>query len=513
MGFDPVTAQQAAAQAKDYAGRPLKSFLAYRDLPSIIGHYDSSVLTGADGATVEVWPDVSGQGQDLQQTTSVNRPTLATYNGKKIAHCAGAVKIIRPTSTNNTWPPRGTSFAQPITHIVLCRTASSVSANRCIVAGNAATSVSLRVNSNNIVSLDAGGASITGGPNVADDQWHVLAAVAGTTYAAAYVDGFAVASASAQTGTNALGGYALGSLADTGGQPYTGDIAEVLTFQGALTSRQILNVTKALAAKWGITLTVPAKNEGVTYKQTTSGNGQSVRVWYPGTPKVANGKTPLLLWSHQAGLGAAAEQVIPGNFAYHLAHAAVNEGWIFAASNQHSATADQWGNDTAVADNLDLYNLVNGVLPVGPVVLIGASMGGLSTATMVALQTLGAGVVTGAYFIDAALSLSDVYAPANGTSNFSTNINTAYSVASYAAIPAGHDPMVRPASDFGSTRMRFVASTADTVISKTANTDAFRTKVASTATESALVTHVLGHLGQDSAQPADLITFAKRCGC
>lgn len=94
------------------------------------------------------------------------------------------------------------------------------------------------------------------------------------------------------------------------------------------------------------------------------------------------------------------------------------------------------------------------------------------------------------------------------------NIRTAYGLAAdgsdYAAKTAGHDPYLLSAACYA-TRLRFIADTSDTNVSKAGNTDLFRTLVAGTATESGLVTKLGGHLAGAANDPGDFVAFMKRC--
>lgn len=105
--------------------------------------------------------------------------------------------------------------------------------------------------------------------------------------------------------------------------------------------------------------------------------------------------------------------------------------------------SDSWGNATAQADVLDLYALLSSRSTITKVVLIGGSMGGIAAANIAAAGTLTN--LSGVYCIDAALSLSAMFAANAGT--YSASIRTGYGIAAdgsdYASKTSGFDPLLK----------------------------------------------------------------------
>lgn len=274
-----------------------------------------------------------------------------------------------------------------------------------------------------------------------------------------------------------------------------------------------------------------------------------------------------ILWSHPYGQ---TEQWTPGYTFYALAHAAQQEGWLFAATLEGG---DLWGNSAAQTDLLDLYTLLNGRQALSKVVLVGASMGALPTALAYAAGSIPN--VVGAYLIDGALSLSNLYA----SSSFTTSIDTAYGItrstlaasvavgatsvssnASYAngtsimlgngtanaetvtvngtptgtgpyTIPitatanthnsgdqisdyptktSGHDPLLVSAASYAAKKFRMLSSSADTTVNEAANTLAFQSHISGQAAESSQVEHLVGHLQGGAINPSDFVATVKR---
>lgn len=252
----------------------------------------------------------------------------------------------------------------------------------------------------------------------------------------------------------------------------------------------------------GYLVSIGRQLNGVHYTDTTDSGGVNVRYWVPPTP---NGQ--LVIFCRQLG---GSELIVSSYWAYPLVHAAIRAGASVVASRAHS---DTWGNDASLTDVVNEYTLMNGINSVSRVVLVGASMGGLDALLTAAKGNLPAGKVKGVYLIDPVTDLSWAYtATSGGTPNaFQASINAAYSVSSFASIPAGHDPRNSfAASAYAGLRMRFYASTADTTVAKSSTTDAFQTFVAGTATESAIVTHNASTHTQN-AYGKDFTDFLSRC--
>lgn len=79
------------APSTDWRSRPLSSFSPLRDLPGLLGHWDSSLIPESVGATLNAIPDASVRGLDLTrytQTTAV-ATVAAAPNGRKVARTNG----------------------------------------------------------------------------------------------------------------------------------------------------------------------------------------------------------------------------------------------------------------------------------------------------------------------------------------------------------------------------------------------------------------------------------------
>lgn len=554
------------APSTDYRGKPVNALDPLRDLPNLLGWWDFSTLTGTDGTAVRRVTDKSGLGQDLVQSTSANQPTKQTdsADGKPVLRVASG-QFMQATSLAASWPI-GSTVGPPVTIVAVVKpSASQVDTFACVAGGITAggqTRTIIQQSTGTAFASATGVSSSTTGQPVMDGAWHVLITASDVSAASQFVDGWLTGTSNAAATADGIKGFTLGAVNSTTNR-YVGDVREVMVFAGRLRFDQVQKLTTVLAARAnGITVGTPQASVG--REDTVSSNGQSIGVWEPTNPSTP--KT-VILWSHPASQN---QLLSPAYWGYPLVHAAMAQGWYFAASNMHG---DSWGNTSAQADLLDLYNFVNGRYAPTNVLLVGASMGGLPTALAVAAASIPN--MKGAYLIDAALNLKAMYANSLYTASIATayglnsgtlsaaSLAAATSISSSVSFPsgtsilidpqganpetvtttgaptgagpftipvpalgfahasgaivsdypgktAGFDPNLKPASSYA-TRLRFTASTTDTNVVESTNTDAFRSLVAATATESALVPHLSTHLTGAAANPPDFVAFVKRC--
>lgn len=172
---------------------------------------------------------------------------------------------------------------------------------------------------------------------------------------------------------------------------------------------------------------------------------------------------------------------------------------------------NNWGNQAAINDLADLLAWVTAGVTVGPVLLFGASMGGLASLNALHRGALASYDVRGWYGTMPACNLAVAYAVP--TNNFTTQIRTAYGFASdagYAAATAGYDPVLA-GSSFPLIRYRFLASPEDTLVTKEGHTDVMREALPDGVRENSLLvtSGAHGHISHWNA--ADISKFALRC--
>ena len=359
-----------------------------------------------------------------------------------------------------------------------------------------------------VVSMHTPSAAVgPGGAPLNDNALHVYALVIEPNNVSILVDGLVVAS-------GIYGTPAASSLLDLyfgtagpGSLGLDGDLAQLIVCQGALTSAQVRAASAALCSKWGVAFAGRSDRAAYTSRiDSSSSNGQAIRV-FPPPPELRRPEgNPLVIWSHPHSH---TQALSPGYFSWPAVAALNNLGCTVAASVMHS---NNWGNQQGIDDNLDLYNrIVQYFGTPSDVIMLGGSMGGLASLLAVADGRIPN--IRGVALIDGVCNLSAIFGANAGT--YASAIRTAYGIASdgsdYATKTAGHDPMLLPASTYAGLRLRFYASTSDTDVPKAQNADAFAARVASVATESEVLTHVGGHLPTYAAWPADVVAFAQRC--
>lgn len=224
------------------------------------------------------------------------------------------------------------------------------------------------------------------------------------------------------------------------------------------------------------------------------------------------GARPLVILNHAAGFTERQFQDLPDYRT--LINALLDEGYIVAASrltDNLSTGANNWGNQAAVNANAELFDYVTDHYRVNSaqVAMLGSSMGGL--VTMLAFAD-GRIPLRGAALYSAVLNLRHQY----DTNPFmARGIRAAYGIAEdgsdYYAKTEGHDPILRPPSNYAGFRFRFYSAPDDPLVSHDVNTEAMAALIGSLATESGVVRLAGGHGANLKITVADLLAFFRRC--
>ena len=211
----------------------------------------------------------------------------------------------------------------------------------------------------------------------------------------------------------------------------------------------------ASIGRWGA---MRGRGESVTspINFVTPTNNQNARLTFANTPYSNDG--PMLLIIYFGGVGSGPTLTPPPEYA-----AANNDGIIWARCNFEG---DHYGSPKAMQDVADLYAQACKLAPVGGVMLLGNSMGGMG-----ALNALLTGVVPGVlglYLTDPVCNLWDRY-----NSTRQGLIQTAYGINAngidYSTKTAGYDPVLRHWTDFRGAPVYCIASTGDNLVPITTN--------------------------------------------
>lgn len=209
---------------------------------------------------------------------------------------------------------------------------------------------------------------------------------------------------------------------------------------------------------------------------------------------------PLVIYAH--GYGDVGDEVMGQPAAMQsILREMINSGYMVAAPNLGGS--QNWGNPTS-SDQLVLhYQYLRDNFPIGPIILIGHSMGGLATLT--ALRKRRIPGVVGWVGVEPVCSLRAMY-DQNYANEHAGTIRTAYGIASdgsdYAAKTAGYDPMVSRAPEFRGVPMLMFASPGDSVVRKVNHADALAAKIAPYQPDVQVITASGPHVDPSHFQPA-----------
>lgn len=224
------------------------------ELPDIADQrcwYAAETLGLADGATVENWFDVSGNGLHLGSGGGAS-PTYraASVNGLASIEFDGSVDLFNRSATSmSPTTGRWTVFAVVLT--------DSVTGTRFILNGDDASnprgSQFLRINNNTVQSLPNAAATEVAGPTISTATWYVLEAVRTATDCEAFVDGVGNGATARGSPSEPADRLTMGAF-DDGSLRWDGKIAEVIGYARDLTSTERGEVRGALGTRYGISV-------------------------------------------------------------------------------------------------------------------------------------------------------------------------------------------------------------------------------------------------------------------
>ncbi|OZE35586.1 MULTISPECIES: alpha/beta fold hydrolase [unclassified Rhodococcus (in: high G+C Gram-positive bacteria)] len=187
----------------------------------------------------------------------------------------------------------------------------------------------------------------------------------------------------------------------------------------------------------------------------------------------------------------------------------IDNGWAFAECRGAGAN---WGNAAGRAAYRALFDDVSALMSVGPVVVVGRSMGGLVGAYLASREPAIAPKCIGFVCLSGTLDLANRYAIATGTDL--ANLNAAYGVTNsteFAAISDEYDPMKVATSVWSGRKAIQQYATGDGTVPPNTNAIVWRDKYGAQLTvNSVQITDGGDHnssTGQDAAQSAATIAF------
>lgn len=230
---------------------------------------------------------------------------------------------------------------------------------------------------------------------------------------------------------------------------------------------------------------------------TTTTNQQNARLTFP-TPYQQDDL--MLLVIYFGGVGSGPTLTPPPEYA-----AANNDGIIWARCNFEG---DHYGSPKCMQDVAEVYEQACKRAPVGGVVLLGNSMGGMGALN--ALLTKAVPGVLGLYLTDPVCNLWDRY-----NSNRQGLIQTAYGIASngsnYSTQTAGYDPVLRHWSDFRGVPVYCIASSGDDQVPMATNAQQLYDTFSAHLDFTLIDKGTAGHNAADRFDSEALRAFLRKC--
>lgn len=229
----------------------------------------------------------------------------------------------------------------------------------------------------------------------------------------------------------------------------------------------------------------------------TPTNKQNARYTFPSP---YSGDAPMMLVIYFGGVGSGNTLTPPPEYA-----AANNDGIIWARCNFEG---DHYGSPKAMQDVAEVYASVCKMLPVGGVVLMGNSMGGMGALN--ALLTKAVPGVLGLYLTDPVANLWDRY-----NSSRQGLIKTAYGIQSngsdYSTKTAGYDPVLRHWSDFRGVPVYCIASSGDDQVPFATNAKQLYDTFSAHLDFTLIDKGTAGHNASDRFDPVAFRAFLRKC--
>lgn len=225
-----------------------------------------STQVSSDGDRVYQWNDKSTSGFDVSQATEADRPTYqaAELNGLSVLRAVAGTPSDRLERASVAQTDLvGTNTATLV--FVVNQVGTSGQNGLGVLAPSSGTELSVWATHNDTIYFDYGG--YTGGARVSvaqpagwDNAWHILVLRRDGTSARIYVDGGSAILDNTAFSTNLTNGSAtLRVLCHTSGTEhapgFTGDLAEQIVCDTALSTSDLNALGGYLAAKWGLTWT------------------------------------------------------------------------------------------------------------------------------------------------------------------------------------------------------------------------------------------------------------------
>lgn len=217
--------------------------------------------------------------------------------------------------------------------------------------------------------------------------------------------------------------------------------------------------------------TTPAGTAYSTYSATVDG-ADTVR-WAVADSKISTANIPVILYAHGA---AGADNQFQTLAAWAgLRNWLIDNGWAWIEGT--GGGSQPWGNAASRTAYENAYLHVAGIMDLGPVVVLGRSMGGLVGQWLYTQSLVIAPVAVGAILNSGVQNLAAAYASGNWT----TAMRAAYGATStpeFNAASVGFDPLLFPATSWQGRNIIQLWGDADTLVPPADHAIAMRTHYA-----------------------------------
>jgi hypothetical protein len=265
------------------------------DIANLSVWYKADAITGlSDGAQLAAWPDSSGNGYTTEQPFGV-KPTYQTAE----LNALPVVRFKSPGDANDaalrSSAPIGAT-SKTIFAVVRPSQVGNTTTPQDIWAGDGG-SLRLRIISSKFDLVKVGVAILVTGTTTPSDgtAYVVCATLVSATSATIHLNGTQDATATHSQTLTASSFTYLGGSGIFGGEPYFGDLAEVVVYDAALSATDRDAITSYLGSKYAITVAggAPATTAGATVANATGAAPSStVRIVTGAATASATGMAP-----------------------------------------------------------------------------------------------------------------------------------------------------------------------------------------------------------------------------
>jgi hypothetical protein len=202
---------------------------------------DAGTSSVVDNTAISQWDDQSGNADHATQATGAAQPTYQTneLNGEP---------IVRFDGTDDFMDASGVSESQPNTIFLVAKSATGSSSRTALDGISSRQAI---YQAGDTITVYAGTAESSMGTSWGTTNFHVVTLVFNGASSSGRVDGAAVTLSPANPGANALTGLRIGAFTADAAR-WSGDIAEIIVYSGALSTDDQEWVEQYIFDKYGV---------------------------------------------------------------------------------------------------------------------------------------------------------------------------------------------------------------------------------------------------------------------